>query len=1026
MILSPSNNLSDSYFFYNQFFPKLNCFLNWIFQIRASSCNNKIVERFYYNKDAKETISIPLELSRTADNRWEALCKAAKDQSIALPQDPAFASELRQVLMFSDFIFKNCSRDPAMLLGLHQSHDLKKSYEAHDYPGRLKNLLEGNATLRVRDPDAVGPKLHLQALQHVLRQFRRREMVRIAWRDLTGSADLAETMQDLSTFAETCIDQALNHLYARQCLENGIPTSPGGRRQQLVVIGMGKLGGSELNFSSDIDLVFAYPEAGRTDHPTKSISNDDFFVKLCRNLLKTLSEFTPDGHVFRVDIRLRPDGDNGPLVMSFDNMEEYYQVLGREWERYAWIKAAGVAGDRIAAENLMKRLAPFIYRRYLDFGVFESIRKMKEKISLEVQRKGLKNNVKLGPGGIREIEFFGQIFQLLRGGVTPALQDRRILKILNTLLKENMIDKNACDSLSAAYIFLRHVEHRLQEFSDQQTHDLPINETEKMRLSLSMGFPNWKSFSSQLRRHTDHVHAHFNTLLEAGNQKASPQEDTELSNVLTRFWIDPGMKEKALTALSDAGFQKPGEAIQLLDQFKNSPKTRALSQIGRNRIDRLIPKAIEAVSASTSPDTALKRILELIDTIQQRTTYIALLLENPNALQHLIRLANASAWIVSFLAHHPVLLDELIDPRTLYSPPEKTFLQEDLRRRLEKFSAEDLEYQMEEMCIFKQINTLRVAAADITGVLPLMKVSDYLSDIAETILNETVAISWNHLTAKHGIPSATLNEQPCEKGFAVIAYGKLGGLELGYGSDLDMVFIHAGTAGQTDGNHPIENSQFFARLGQRVVHTLSTHTAAGKIYEIDMRLRPSGSSGILVSHFSSYQDYQSHDAWTWEHQALLRARAIMGDEHLTRWFHRIRKKILTRPRKKESLREDVRNMRQKMRSALLKPQPDIFDIKQDRGGIVDIEFLVQYLVLLHAHQYPELVTYSDNVRQIQALAETGILKENTAHILRRAYLVYRATTHRLNLREKSAQLPADAFLDIRNRIKEMWNIFLEG
>jgi glutamate-ammonia-ligase adenylyltransferase len=979
---------------------------------------------YFYNKNGENSIPIPSELSQIADNRLDVLHKTAEDQSISLPQDPAFVSELRQVFMFSDFIFKSCSRDPAMLLGLYQSGDLQKSNDDYDYEARLKNRLANSTLTQPHDLDVAGRKHDKARLQQILRKFRSREMVRIAWRDLTGSADLEETIQGLSTFAEICIDRALQYLYTLQCMENGIPTSVDGRQQQLVVIGMGKLGGNELNFSSDIDLIFAYAEAGSTDHPSKPISNVDFFVKLCRDLVKTLSEFTPDGHVFRVDTRLRPDGDNGPLVMSFDNMEEYYQVLGREWERYAWIKARGVAGDKIGAENLLARLNPFIYRRYLDYGVFESIRKMKEQISLEVRRKGLENNVKLGPGGIREIEFFGQIFQLLRGGVTPALQDRRILKILNTLRKENMIDQNTCDSLSAAYIFLRHVEHRLQEFSDQQTHALPTKDTEKMRLSLSMGFPDWKSFALQLRQHTDHVHAQFNTLLETADQKKSTPEDNNSSNALTRLWIDPSVKENALTTLSDAGFEKPGEVLRLLDQFKDSPKTRALSQIGRNRIDRLIPLVIEAVSVSSSPDMALKRILQLIDTIQRRTTYIALLLENPNALQHLIRLANASSWIVSFLAQHPVLLDELIDPRTLYSPPEKTFLQADLRHRLEKISADDLEYQMEEMCIFKQVNTLRVAAADITDTLPLMKVSDYLSDIAETTLDSTIKISWDHLTAKHGSPSAKLNGQVCEKGFAVIAYGKLGGLELGYGSDLDMVFIHCGTSGQTNGKTPIDNSQFFARLGQRVIHTLSTHTAAGKIYEIDMRLRPSGSSGILVSHFASYQEYQTQDAWTWEHQALLRARAIIGDEHMTHWFNRTRKEILTRPRKKKSLQEDVRNMREKMRNALLKSRPDTFDVKQDRGGMVDIEFLVQYLVLLHAHRYPELVTYSDNVRQIQALAETGILEENTAHSLRRAYLVYRATTHRLDLREQSAKVTGDTFKRVRNYVQVMWNFFM--
>ena len=989
-----------------------------------SNCCRLMYHRRMFCYNPNKTAPLPPTLSQAADHRWNAVIQAATDQGVDLPRDAAFSASLHQVMAFSEFIAKSCVKNPAMPADLYHSGDLTNAYGPDDYDLKLSSLLSQTPADQKNDSTAVERKQQLAMLQRILRHFRRREMTRIAWRDLAGWADLEETMQDLSTFADVCINRTIQRLYQLQCQDNGTPVGADGAPQQLIVVGMGKLGGRELNFSSDIDLIFAYPRKGKTDHSARPVSNDEFFVRLCRNLLKTLSENTPDGHVFRVDMRLRPDGDNGPLVMNFDNMEEYYQVLGREWERYAWIKARIVAGETSAAKELMGRLKPFIFRRYLDYSVFESLRNMKQKIALEVQRKRLQDNIKLGPGGIREIEFFGQIFQLLRGGVNPLLQERRILGVLQTLAKDGTIDPSTCDTLSNAYCFLRCVEHRLQEFADQQTHELPKDETGKSRLAHAMGFQSWESFEHRLETHRKAVQVQFNTLLEPGDQKPPPKAKTAALETVALFWLDSGYKESALKDLAHRGIDDPEEMLRQLMQFKNSPKTRALSQTGRERIDRLIPMLITAVMSSPSPATVLKRVLSLIESIQRRTTYIALLLENPNALEHLIRLAGASPWIVSFLTRHPVLLDELIDPRTLYAPPQRKNLQEDLQRRLQSIQPEELEYQMEELCIFKQINMLRVAAADITHILPLMKVSDYLCDIAETILAAAVEISWNHLTARHGTPQSRLNQQPCEKGFAVIAYGKLGGLELGYKSDLDVVFIHCGVPGQTTGKHPIENSQFFARLGQRVIHTLSTYTAAGKIYEIDMRLRPSGSAGIIVSHFASFEEYQAQKAWTWEHQALLRTRAIIGDTQMTRWFNQTRKEILTRCRDRKTLREAVCNMREKMRGALLKTGSDTFDMKQDRGGIVDIEFLVQYLVLLHAHQFPELVTYSDNVRQIQALAEAGILEETLAHSLRRAYLVYRAVIHRLNLREQSAKIPGNSFARLRSFVRSMWKTFI--
>jgi len=968
--------------------------------------------------------NFPSEITKDAKSRWETFSRAATAHAEIIESDKVFLDELLQIWALSEFISKSCLRDPDLLMGLYESGRLLQSTPANFYREKLKELLTDFAPKPTTFLTSAGLTNQIPTLQCLLRDFRRQEMVRIAWRDLSGRAMLEETMADLSSFADDCIDCSLSVLYNLQCCVDGIPRAKNGTRQHLVVFGLGKLGGKELNFSSDVDLIFSYPEAGITDHPEQPQTNDGFFSRLCRNLIKTLSEITPDGQVFRVDMRLRPDGENGPLVMNFENTEEYYQLHGREWERYAWIKARAVAGNTAAAKNLLQRLKPFIYRRYLDYGAFDSLRNMKQKISIEVKRKGLKNNIKLGPGGIREIEFFGQVFQLIRGGVIPGLQDQRLLSILHTLANENHIESKTRDELQTSYIFLRNTEHRLQEFSDQQTHELPKEPKARLRLAIAMGFNDWKSFLSCLTQHTGTAHRHFSNLLASRQPEIERECGSENIQELACLWTSISVDKQTCRELSNAGFKEPEAVIKLLDNYKSSPGTRALSPKGRARIDRLVPIVLESTSHSPQPDLALKRIIGLMETIQRRTNYISLLLENPGALKHLIRLAIASPWIITFLSRHPVLLDELIDPRTLYAPPEKNVLMENLSRRLKEIESDDLEYQIEALCIFRQVNELRVAAADITDVLPLMRVSDYLSGIAETIIEKVVSLSWQHLIAKHGRPSASLNNNPCGKGFAVIAYGKLGGLELGYGSDLDMVFIHAGDKGQTTGDHPIENTQFYARLGQRVLHLLTTHTAAGRIYEIDMRLRPSGSSGLLVSHFTSFQAYQSEDAWTWEHQALLRTRAIVGDKHLTDWFNGVRKEILTRKRHRKDLQEEVITMRNKMRRGLSQKDSLGFDLKQDRGGIVDIEFIVQYLVLLNAWKFNELVTYPDNVRQIQALSETGILDEKVAHLLRRIYLVYRATVHRLNLAEKHHSVPTDTFQDLRQHVDKIWSFYL--
>jgi glutamate-ammonia-ligase adenylyltransferase len=963
----------------------------------------------------KPVTDLPQELIEDSRNKWDAFCSAAKDANIYLWDDSEFIEVLKRVFAFSNFIARSCTHNPAMLADLFESGDLHRQFLPDHYNHKLKKSLSGLSELEEE-----------AKLSSILRKFKLREIIRIAWRDLVGRADLSQTMADLSALADACINQAISFLNEWACRKYGIPTGHDGSPQHLVVLGMGKLGGGELNFSSDVDLIFAYPTAGHTRGASEPISNEEFFLRLCRVLIKTIGSCTSEGIVFRVDLNLRPYGQSGPLVMSFDAMEAYYQEQGREWERYAWIKARVVAGDKQGGKLLIESLNPFVYRRYLDFGAFESLRNMKQKISLEVKRKSMSHNIKLGLGGIREIEFFGQIFQLIRGGVAPTLQEQSTRKVLKVLARENYIPQQTCNELSSAYEFLRNTEHRLQEFSDQQTHEIPADPVARLRLAASIGFADVESFTRHLEQHRRIVHDHFNQLLGPKDSERTDDQGEKIESGLEAVWKGLIEDEQVRKVLAEAGFENPNQVMRLLDYLRNDPETRLLSSHGRNRLDKLMPIMLKIIGRSEQPLVVLSRILDLIKAIERRTNYLALLLENRIAIVHLVKLAVASPWVVSFLALHPVLLDELLDPRTLYLPPEKSDLKEEIRKKLDLISAKDLEYKIQELCIFKQANILRVAAADVSRAIPLMMTSDHLSEIAEMVLNEVVGLSWDHLAQRHGIPQCQLGDERVGRGFAVIAYGKLGGFELGYDSDLDLVFLHAGTQGQTrGGKYPIDNAQFFARLGQRVVHILTAHTAAGMLYQTDMRLRPSGSSGILVSHIQGFKDYQMNKAWTWEHQAIIKARPIIGDIQMTKRFDQIRNQVLARPRIMTRLREEVVDMRDQMRRELSSHDPEFFDLKQDTGGIVDIEFLVQYLVLLKSSEYNELTRWTDTVRLLETLNQTGIIEAHTAHLLKVAYLTYRAAVHQLSLQEKPAKVTENKFRGLREKVEKIWNEFMD-
>jgi [glutamine synthetase] adenylyltransferase / [glutamine synthetase]-adenylyl-L-tyrosine phosphorylase len=723
--------------------------------------------------------------------------------------------------------------------------------------------------------------------------------------------------------------------------------------------------------------------------------------------------------VFRTDIRLRPYGDSGAVIMNFDGMEHYYLTQAREWERYAMIKARQVAGDFATGQQLMKMLQAFTYRRYLDYGAFEELRSLKAQITQELRRKDRMENVKLGPGGIREVEFIGQAFQLIRGGTEKRLQTRGILDVLQLLGELNLLDADDVDTLRHAYCFLRRVENHIQQYQDKQTHDLPTNETVQMILAYSLDYSDWHSFKIKLDSVRNQVHALFDQVFSVSKQD-------EIQQLNQKIWLGVGDEHELVENLAEYGFRHPQTSLAALQDFKYAPSIRRLTSKGVGVLNRLMPQLIAALQSVNNSDETLQRILELFSTVAGRTVYLALLAENPQGLAQLIKLSSASPWICEHLARYPILFDELLDVEALYAPLKKSDLNTQLTILLETIELQDLERLMIVLRQFKQQQVLRVAAADLMGALRLMIVSDYLTYIAETIVEQVLQRTWQMLVEKHGCPPDCRAED-IAKGFGVVGFGKFGGIELGYGSDLDLVFLYNCADGNvmTNGEKPITVAQFYGRLGLKLRHILDTKLLSGVLYEVDMRLRPSGDSGLLVTPISSYEQYLKNEAWTWEHQALVRARFIAGDHKLKTEYESIRHRVLSLPRDKAALKIEVREMREKMRAALATKDSNKFDLKQSKGGIADIEFMVQFSILAEAANHPSLTTYTDNVRLLEGLNEQGLMTKETADTLKHAYLTYRNMGHKQVLQGDIAVIDDSEVAQLRSQVEQIWQEIME-
>jgi glutamate-ammonia-ligase adenylyltransferase len=944
--------------------------------------------------------SVPLILREPLTLWWERAGApgALNETYVALPED--FRRELPCVAAGSEFIAAALIQDPAAL----------QWFARHSEPA-LASV--ANETYEQRAAAAALPEA-----KRLLREWRRRELLRIAWRDIAGHAGILETLGALSNLADASVRAAMTAAQQHLLPTFGRPLGADGEIVPFIVLGMGKLGGRELNFSSDIDLVFLYARSGQTDG-ARGLDNAEYFDRLGRELIRLLDERTEDGFVFRVDMRLRPFGDSGPLVVSLASLEDYLQEHGRDWERYAWIKARPIVGAAAYVEANREFVRPFVYRRYLDFGVFESLREMKALIAREVSRRDMEQHLKLGKGGIREIEFIVQSMQLVRGGSDRRLQNASLLEVLPLLTGSRLLSGPAVEELRNGYLALRKAENALQMIRDEQTHVLPGDAVDRARLSLNMGVAGWPAAIARIDAARGEVARQFDALLFAAPDASSRGGEAPLN------WLasDAAKIDEELAA---GGFPAAQIApvAAILETYRQAATYRRLDEAGLRRLHLILGRLLKAAAAHASPATVIERVLRVLEAIGTRASYLALLIEQPAALDRLIEVCAISGFLARQIADYPLLLDELIDAKAFEELPTRAGFAVELSAMTERLPVDDPERQVEALRQFQKVAVFSVALADLTQRLPLMRVSDRLTDIAELIVQCCMDLAWEQMTMSYGVPGCVDEAGNARSvSIAVAGYGKLGGLELGYGSDLDLVFLHdsSGESQQTDGERPIDNGIFFLRLGQRIVHLLTMHSAAGRLYEVDMRLRPNGKGGFLMTGIEAFDRYQLQDAWTWEHQALLRARAVGGDARLCERFEATRRRVLCSAVRRDTLRDDVKDMRKRMRKELSKAGAGQFDIKQDAGGIADIEFLVQYLVLAAAADHPQLVAYSDNIRQLEGLALVGVLERATAEWLRDAYIGYRMVLHHLSLEAQGERVvEAAPYAKTRARIQKIW------
>jgi len=926
----------------------------------------------------------------------------------------AYLSQLQRLIFSSDYWFDQMMQQVSWLPRMLQGRALALTSKSQAIDIFFADFLMG-------EDDGQ--------LYRALRQFRNFHLCSIITGEVLETVSIEQSMAMISYLASGCIEIVQRYYERQLSVQYGVPCNSKGEPIQFIVLGMGKLGADELNLSSDIDLIFAYEEEGGTQHKesspsakTSSLSAQEFFIKLSQKIIRALSLHTEDGFVYRVDMRLRPFGASGPLASSFQTMLDYYREEGRPWERYAMLKASIVSGDLQAGARFLSQLRPFIYRKYTDFSTLNDLREMKQLISREMLRKDEKKNIKLGIGGIREIEFIVQAMQLVHGGRNIHLQRPHLLPVLDVLVAHRFMTQADADVLKKTYLFLRKIEHRLQAKNDLQTHHLPENEQAQILLAWSLGFQGYDDFFLHLKEMQQSVHECFEKLIVSSHKAEQENPDLQWFYILWQQG-DHVEKEQYFPQITEKDYIY--EKIKMLhDDFR----VKKMSAQAKERLDQLMPPLLYKLHLKATQLSTFDRVFNVIESILRRSVYLSMLVENPDALDHLVVLCEKSIWIADKIAELPLLLDELSNASQLFFPPKRDWLEDELRQLLLRLPESAIENQMEVLRQFKHIHILRVAAADLAGHMHIMKVSDYLSWLAEICIRSALNLAWNEVCINLNV---CLNDREAGPHFAVIAYGKLGGIELAYESDLDLVFLYDSARGvYNEKGNDIEASTLYTKLAQKMIHVLTAKTYSGSLYDVDMRLRPSGNAGLLVSSCEAFRTYQLQSAWVWEHQALVRSRAVAGSLSVGEAFLSIRKEVLCLQRDPHTLLSEVVSMRQRMLDQFhleekISVHVQEVHLKQSRGGMIDIEFMIQFLALKNAAIFPRIVFYSDNVRILDAADNFNCLPRGVAAILKECYLSYREMNHHLSLQKKKGWVDSSLFAVQFDQVQLIWRQLLE-
>ena len=949
---------------------------------------------------------VPHSLKTVVENHWVdwvAACDAKK----LYPETSLDLLQLGKVWACSDFVARACVRYPVMFFAL-LTEGFATTRSISDY----KSLVE----------QVVSASKDEAQLMKALRVLRQQEMVRIAWRDLNELVSLEVIFQELTDLAEAMVSVVLQALEKQHAETYGMPRDTSGKEQALLVFAMGKMGGGELNFSSDIDLIFSFAEDGETCG-SRQTSHYEFYLAVIRKLVKVLDEVTAEGFVYRVDTRLRPFGQSGPMAMSFAGLEQYYQLHGRDWERYAMIKAKLITGREDDRCYLQSMLTPFVYRRYLDFSMIESIREMKAMIDAQMKRKGMTNNIKLGRGGIREIEFIGQTFQLIRAGREPELRQRSIIDVLGLLAEKKYLSDVEVTGLISAYWFLRKLENRLQMLGDKQTHTLPEDECHQQRICVAMGMADWPALIKQLAKHQQVVDQVFQNLItpeQGASQKTTSAFSVYWSDVERPFEKDDEVYNNLQQHLLERGYQHAEQVIDTLNDLHGCSAMKRLSTDSATLMAQLIESLIEKIVAFPRQLELLDRVIRILKALAGRKVYISLLIEFPVVQQQMLRVCSSSDWFTERLVRYPILLDSLLSTAEAFRREYDTreLLELELKRIESDVAEENLEQLMERTRQFKRQTVFTVAMLDVFYDEKVESVADRLTGLANVLLDKILGFAIQAMIKKYGEPQCIIDGNVMSPTMSIVAYGKMGGNELGYGSDLDIIFLHnsQGEKQQTTGERSIDNQQFFARVAQWLIHFLNTRTYSGMLYETDTRLRPNGQAGLMVSSISAFEQYQLEKAWTWEHQALIRARFVTGNPLIEQEFDRIRSSVLRQPREAEQLLREVVAMREKMRNHLANKSTS-FDIKQDVGGLVDIEFMTQAGVLLHAGKHVSCISHTATLELINALIGAGWYSTEDAKNIAAAYRYFRQLKNWQNL---ECDIDASDVLLHRENVTAVW------